>query len=119
MAGRIIFAVAVYIPMVILTIFLLQGKGASLLSGYNTMSQEKRAVYDMPAICRFHGWIMMSFIFFFALTHVAVLAGITWLSTIGTVFALVTLLGGRLYAHKSQRFRTNGVDTGGLYEADS
>jgi len=42
----------VLIPMVIMSIFLMNGKGAFLIAGYNTMSKKEQAKYDEKALCR-------------------------------------------------------------------
>jgi hypothetical protein len=111
MVGGIIFSVLVYVPMVILAVFLLRGKGAFLLAGYNTMSEEKRAKYNMPEICRFFGRVLIVFMALFLLSHVAILSGISWLYTVGIVLAIVILLGACIYANKSKRFRKSDANT--------
>ncbi|WP_421616750.1 DUF3784 domain-containing protein [Brevibacillus sp. TJ4] len=57
MNGAIVTFV-ILIPFLILAIFLSKGKGASLLAGYNTMSDNKKAEYDEVALCKFMGKIM-------------------------------------------------------------
>lgn len=44
---------------IIFGIALSRGRGADLIAGYNTMSKEKKAQYDMEAICKFYGKIMI------------------------------------------------------------
>lgn len=46
------------LPFFIFAITLSKGKGASLLSGYNALSDEEKAQYDEVALCRFMGKIM-------------------------------------------------------------
>jgi hypothetical protein len=50
---------AVFVPVIVLGIFLINGKGAFLISGYNTMSPEKKVMYDEKALCRFTGWLVI------------------------------------------------------------
>lgn len=45
--------------LAILGIILLTGRGSSLLSGYNTMSEAERARYDAPKICRVTGVLLL------------------------------------------------------------
>jgi hypothetical protein len=49
----------VLIPMVVMSIFLLCGKGAFLIAGYNTMSKEEQAKYDEKALCRSTGKFLL------------------------------------------------------------
>lgn len=46
------------VPFLIFALVLSSGKGAALLAGYNTLSEEDKANYDEPALCRFMGKIM-------------------------------------------------------------
>ena len=49
--------------LTILGAILLTGRGANLLSGYNTMSEAERARYDAPKICRVTGVFLLVFAF--------------------------------------------------------
>ncbi|MHA6261377.1 DUF3784 domain-containing protein [Sporosarcina sp. CAU 1771] len=46
------------IPFLLLAFVFSQGKGAFLIAGYNTMSEDKKAQYDEVAMCKFMGKIM-------------------------------------------------------------
>jgi len=46
---------SVIIPMMIAAMFLLQGKGSFLISGFNMMSPQEKATYDTEALCRATG----------------------------------------------------------------
>jgi hypothetical protein len=110
MFGQLVFIAVVYVPMILLAILFLRGKGAALLSGYNTINPEKKAKYNMEAICRFMGYNMILFILFFALAHVGILADITWLWTSAMILGLSVIFGGRIYAHHSERFCKSDID---------
>jgi len=45
--------------LLVFSIILLQGKGANLIAGYNTMSKEKKARYDTIAMCKFMGKVLL------------------------------------------------------------
>ena len=44
----------------ILSIFLFQGKGAWLVSGYNTLPKAEQQKYDEKKICRATGWLSLT-----------------------------------------------------------
>jgi len=45
----------------IFSIFLLSGRGTFLIAGFNTMSKEQKARYDVNGLCRLIGTITMLF----------------------------------------------------------
>ena len=104
MNGAIINLI-ILIPFLIFAIFLSKGKGASLLAGYNTMSNSEKAKYDEAALCKFMGKIMfgISFsIFLFALSE--------WLENqflfaIGLVLLLTLIIFGLVYSNTRDRFK--------------
>jgi len=58
-----IVAIAITAPVslviIAMAVMLLRGRGAGLIAGFNTMSKEKQAQYDAPAMCRFVGKILL------------------------------------------------------------
>ena len=50
---------AVIALLAVMAIFLLNGKGAFLIAGYNTMPSAKKARYDEKALCRCTGWLLL------------------------------------------------------------
>ncbi|MDD4111275.1 MAG: DUF3784 domain-containing protein [Clostridia bacterium] len=50
--------VLVFLMFLILGFMFFNGKGAFLISGYNTLSKEKKAEYDLPALLDFMGKMM-------------------------------------------------------------
>ncbi|MCL2699146.1 MAG: DUF3784 domain-containing protein, partial [Defluviitaleaceae bacterium] len=64
--------------LIIISLILLTGRGASLISGYNTMPKEKKAKYNAPALCKFTGKIVMPIGIMIILTGVDVLAESLW-----------------------------------------
>ena len=112
--GLIIFIVVI-IPILIMAVFLLNGKGAFLIAGYNTMSKQEKSKYDEKALCRFVGQLLIVISFCMALFPVAIHLDITWL-----VFAAISLLFGSvifatIYANTGNRFKVSvepAVDAG-------
>lgn len=58
---------------IILGMFLLNGKGSSLIAGYNTMSPEEKEKYDIARLTKFMGKMMfaLSFSMFFWIFSIA------------------------------------------------
>ena len=54
----VVINLIILIPFLILAVFLSQGKGAFLIAGYNTLTDEQKAEYDERALCKFMGKIM-------------------------------------------------------------
>lgn len=51
------------IMFLVLAIVFLNGKGAFLIAGYNTASQEEKDSYDEKALCKFMGKVMVFYSF--------------------------------------------------------
>ena len=103
--------------MVIMAIFLLNGKGAFLIAGYNTMTRDEKAKYDKNALCRFVGWLLIISASCMLLVPAAIYLEIVWLTYCGTAIILVITIGAAIYANTGNRFRKNdnsevSVDTG-------
>ncbi|MFC4714350.1 DUF3784 domain-containing protein [Planococcus dechangensis] len=58
-AGIFIIGAAVLV-LVLLGLYMMQGKGAFLIAGYNTMPKNEKAKYDGPAMARFVGKLLMA-----------------------------------------------------------
>ncbi|WP_237475779.1 DUF3784 domain-containing protein [Virgibacillus salexigens] len=48
---------------IVLGIILINGKGSSLIAGYNTMPPEEKEKYDTVALCKFMGKMMFALSF--------------------------------------------------------
>ncbi|WP_308222690.1 DUF3784 domain-containing protein [Metabacillus halosaccharovorans] len=57
MTGAIVHLILL-IPFLIFAYVLSKGKGAFLLAGYNTLSEDEKAQYDEVAMCKFMSKIM-------------------------------------------------------------
>ena len=94
----------------LMAFFLLKGKGEFLIAGYNTMNEEKRALYDKEALCRFVGWLLIVFSFAMALISVGLFLDVLWLTYCGSVFILVGSIGAIIYANTGKRFHRRDND---------
>jgi len=100
-----IFIGAISIPIVILAIFLLSGRGASLISGYNMISADKRATYDEKALCRSVGTLLLVIVAILLLFPLAIYLQATWLLFLATILSIVIPIGYAIYANTGNRFR--------------
>jgi uncharacterized membrane protein YidH (DUF202 family) len=91
--------------LIIMACFLLNGKGAFLIAGYNTMSTAKKAQYDEKALCRFTGLLLVVISFCLALFPISLYFEITWLLYCGIALIFVALIGFFIYAYTNNRFR--------------
>jgi hypothetical protein len=91
-----------------LGILFLSGHGSSLIAGYNTASKEEKALYNVKAIQRFIGILLMVIVALILLTVLAADNGIGWLSTLSYVVFLLVTLSGIVYLSVGKTFRDNG-----------
>ena len=106
----IIIAVIVIVPMLIMAFYLLNGKGAFLISGYNTMGKAAKEQYDEKALCRFMGRLLIVVCFCMALTFAGAYFGITLIIHLGIALIVVFSFGGAIYANTGKRFLKKDAD---------
>lgn len=63
MTTELIISLGGILLLVILGLYLLQGKGAWLIAGYNTMPKEDKAKYDETALCKATGKLILGVAF--------------------------------------------------------
>lgn len=105
MLENVINGVAVIICLAV-TIILLSGKGAMLVAGYNTLSEEKRDKINKSALSRFVGKVMI----FVTLSFILTLVDTMWLQTDWLAqWAVIMLLGAvacaLIYSWNFKRFK--------------
>ena len=93
--------------LVVMAIVLLQGKGAFLIAGYNTMSPAKKARYDEKALCRSIGWLFIAVAVCFALIPAGIYFELPWLSYLSMALVLAAIIGFAIYANTGNRFQKN------------
>ena len=114
----IIFAIII-IPMVIMSLVLLSGRGAFLIAGYNTKSKAERAKYDEAALCRFMGKLLLAVCFFMALLFMGMFWQVTWLTTLGVVLMILVPCAAVIYANTGRRFLKENIDDENIDETTS
>ncbi|MFC7372482.1 DUF3784 domain-containing protein [Fictibacillus iocasae] len=86
-------------------LILSKGKGAFLLSGYNTMSNEEKTQYDEAALCQFMSKIMYGISLSILLFAVSELLENQTIFIIGLIFMLSLILFALLYVNTNNRFK--------------
>ena len=109
MKTEVIISIAVCIPMFLLllamSIVLLRGKGAWMITGYNTMPKEKRDQYDTVALCKFTGKALLFFnVLINGFTIGAILFNKIMMSIFGALL-IITIVFLLIYANTKNRFK--------------
>lgn len=107
MSMEMIVPLGVIILFLILSIYLLQGKGAMLISGYNTMSKEDKAQYDTVALCKATGKLMLGVTVSVSLIFAGDLFQMEWLFIAGVVLMIASIVIGLIYMNTGNRYKKN------------
>ena len=82
-----------------------RGKGAFLVAGYNTASQEEKARYDKKALCRFMSRLMFTMAGCWTVVAAGTLLVRPRVYDLGIGLFLAVVFGGVIYAKTGRRFR--------------
>jgi hypothetical protein len=85
-------------------IALINGKGAFLIAGYNTMSPEEQARYDEKALGRFVGWLLIAVSACTILLFAGVQSDLSWLTATGGASIFICSAGALIYMNTGKRF---------------
>ncbi|WP_046173465.1 DUF3784 domain-containing protein [Domibacillus indicus] len=96
------------IPFLIFAAVLSKGKGAFLLSGYNTLPDSEKAQYNEAALCKFIGKIMYGISFSLLLLALGEIVEKPILFLIGLVFFLTVVMFALVYVNTGNRFKKTG-----------
>ena len=94
--------------LLILGLYLLQGKGAILIAGYNTLPKEEKEKYDEVALCKATGKLVLAIAFSMTLIFAGIFLVVSALVTAGTVLLVVTILFGLIYMNTGNRYKKDG-----------
>lgn len=95
----------VLVPFLIFAFMLSKGKGASLLAGYNTMSDSKKDQYDEVTLCKFMSKIMYGICFSIALNELSEILENNALFIIGLSLLFSLLVFALVYLNTGNRFK--------------
>ncbi|MFA1642087.1 DUF3784 domain-containing protein [Chryseomicrobium imtechense] len=93
------------IPLLILAVYLSQGKGAFLIAGYNTVPKEEKAKYDEVALCKFMGKALYGICFSLVLLSLSEWLEIPALLWIGIALMIGLIVFTLVYSNTGNRFR--------------
>lgn len=96
---------AVTAPMLVMAGFLLRGRGAWLIAGYNTASKEEKEKYDEKALCRFTGKILLATALCVPLMFLGAVLGWHWLIWTMTAAIVGLAVFAVIYCNTGNRFR--------------
>ncbi|EIM07016.1 hypothetical protein A1A1_07539 [Planococcus antarcticus DSM 14505] len=88
MTIEMLIPLALMFLFLIMSLILLQGKGAILIVGYNTMPAEEKAKYDAVALCKATEQILLIVTFSIGFIFMGVILQLHWLVNIG-IFIMV------------------------------
>jgi len=105
MLATLIISAAVAVPLLVLAIFLFNGKGAFLIAGFNTMAPEKQKTYNVRALCRAVALLLVAISTVIMIMPIAIYLEIEWLfyTTIASTIVLPIVFA--IYANTGNRFR--------------
>ena len=100
----VVFGFALAFPLFLAILLLTEKVDAGIISGFSTMSKEKREKYDEKAVCRFVGWLMIAVCFGLFLIPIGAYFKIKWLVYFGRAFIIVSSIVGCIYVNTNKRF---------------
>lgn len=103
---------AIVIPLQIAAIFLLQGKGAFLISGFNMMSPAEKATYDKEALCRSVGKFLMILNVLMLLFPLSLYFSSMIPFYVVFILTMIVCIGYAVYANTGNRFRIADYEAG-------
>ena len=90
--------------LLILSIYLLTGRGSFLLAGYNTKPKSEKEKYNAPAMCRFMGKILLPISVLVALVGIEALH-VLWFWIVAGAITAGLLIFAIIYANTGNRFK--------------
>lgn len=91
--------------LIIMGLVLFNGRGSFLIAGYNTLSKEGKEKYDIKALGRFIGKILLTIGLITPIFTVGAIYEIEWLSTVYTFCVIGLSIFAIFYSNTGNRFR--------------
>ncbi|HSJ39090.1 MAG TPA: DUF3784 domain-containing protein [Planococcus sp. (in: firmicutes)] len=108
MITELIISLGGILLLLALGLYLLQGKGAMLIAGYNTLPKKEKEKYDEVALCKATGKLILAITFSITLIFAGAFLVISNLVIAGTVLLVVTILFGLIYMNTGNRYKKDG-----------
>ena len=93
-----------------MSVLLLMGKGSFLVAGLNTMPREKKEKYNIPAICKFTGLLLIVVTFCSAGITLGLAFEVMIVTYISAGIMAAFIVFGLVYVNLSSRFRNGGEE---------
>lgn len=100
----------ILMPFLVFAIFLSKGKGAFLLTGYNTMPESRKAQYDEVAMCKFMSKIMYGICLSLLLWALSDILENQIIFVLGLILFLGLIVFALVYSNTGNRFKRNFDD---------
>ena len=114
----IIIVAVIAIPLLVMAVFLLMGKGAFLIAGFNTMSDQEKQVYNEKTLCRAVGKLLIAITMAMALFPVSIRLEAMWLFWLAIALSTVLPIGFLIYANTGNRYRKPVVESEAASEGE-
>lgn len=108
MIFEMLIPIGTILLLLFLGFYLLQGKGAMLIAGYNTLPKEEKEKYDEVALCKATGKLILAIAFSMMVIFAGIFLVISVLLTVGTVLLVITILFGLIYMNTGNRYKKDG-----------
>lgn len=100
----IIFGIAALL-LIALSVILMLGRGAWLIAGYNTLSNEEKAQYDCVALCKFIGKYVLLIGLLMPAIPVGVVFKMNWLIAVYVAYMLISTIFVMAYCNTGNHFK--------------
>lgn len=90
------------------TLFI-NGKGADLIAGYNTMTEDEKATYDTIGLCKFMGKMMFALSISMVFWIMSDILNMPWLLYFGLALFLGIIVFMIIFTNTGERFKNNGT----------
>lgn len=101
----IIVMMFIIVPLIVLGIVFINGRGSDLIAGYNTMSPEEKKKYDTVALCKFMGKMTFALAFSMLFWILSLAYEINWLFVFGVVLFIGITVFMLIYIKTGNRFK--------------
>lgn len=91
--------------LIALSVILMLGKGAWLIAGYNTLSNEEKAQYDRVALCKFIGKYLLLIVLLMPALPVGVIFKMNWLIAVYVAYMLISTIFVIAYCNTGNHFK--------------
>ena len=96
---------AIGIVLIVMAIIMLSGRGANLIAGYNTLSDQEKRKYDTKRLARFMGGILLPIGLAFPCIAIGGIFVLWWMPIVFIGLSVGLLIFAIIYANTGNRFK--------------